>query len=124
MAMQLHKALIIDDDKDVCFLLEKALSINHITAATANNLHEARHCLQEVKPALVLLDNNLPDGMGIDFIKQIRAFDKTIKIIMITGDAQDGLKEEAIFRGAHKFLHKPFDLKTVLTEVEDLMINV
>jgi DNA-binding response OmpR family regulator len=121
MALEIIKALIVDDDADVCLLLKKVLSINNIHAATAHNLRQARQCLQEVQPQLVLLDNNLPDGNGVDFIKQVRAFDDSIKIIMITGDLHDGLKEEAIFRGAHSFLPKPFDLRTVLQEVNTLI---
>jgi two-component system, response regulator, stage 0 sporulation protein F len=114
-------ALIIDDDEDVCFLLVKALAVQKINAATAHTLQQAVHCLQEVKPDLILLDNNLPDGSGIEFLHHIRSFNPEARVIMITADTKIGIREQALKGGVDRFLPKPFDLTTILEEVRNLL---
>ena len=112
--------LIIDDDPDMCHLLKQILSHKKIHAATAHNLEEGLHCLKETRPAVVFLDNNLPDGSGVNFIKKIKSFDPSIKVIMITGDTVNGLKEVALKNGAHSFLPKPFSYELIDKAVESV----
>ena len=108
-------ALIIDDDQDVCYLLVKALARGKIHAGTAHNLEQAIHCLKEINPSLILLDNNLPDGLGLSLMKHIREFYAHAKVIMITADTTRGLREQALDQGVAGFLPKPFELNTLLS---------
>ncbi len=112
--------LIIDDDPDMCHLLKQILSSKKIHASTAHNLEEGLNCLKAVKPTVVFLDNNLPDGSGIDFIKKIRDFDSKIQVIMITGDTVAGLREDALKKGVHSFLPKPFTYEIIDKAVESV----
>lgn len=124
MSSSANAALIIDDDPDVCHLLVKALAANNIRVATAHTLQEAEECLKKIKPKLVLLDNNLPDGLGIDFIKRIKSFDKKIKVIMITGDTSNNIRERAQKEGIHSFLSKPFSMETIRRQADIAMQTI
>ncbi len=62
----MKKILIIDDETDLCLLLKSYLTQRHHEVAVANNLHEGLTKAMELKPDVVFLDNNLPDGHGWD----------------------------------------------------------
>ena len=66
------KALIIDDEADVCLLLSNILRNKNIIPTYVNSLAAAPTALKQVEPDIVFLDNHLPDGMGIDFIQHIK----------------------------------------------------
>lgn len=121
MTTSRYAALIIDDDIDLCHLLVKVLAKNNIHAATAHTLHEAEHCMEEVNPKLILLDNNLPDGSGIDFMKKIKAFDDRIKVIMMTGDTAKNIKSRAEEEGIDSFLSKPFNFDVIRQQADSML---
>lgn len=110
--------LIVDDDIDLCHLLKSILKPWQYHVGTAHSLLEAEECLTVVKPAIVFLDHNLPDGMGIQFIPKIRAYDKNIKIVIMTADTSAGNAEKALHAGATYFLYKPFT-PSVINDVID-----
>ncbi len=100
---------IIDDEEDICFLLAGILKQEKHIVSVAHSLKEAEILIRKVKPTLVFLDNNLPDGLGVDFIEHLRKLLPGIKIIMIS--AFDGMqeREKAIEKGADSFIGKPFN---------------
>ena len=75
------------------------------------------------KPDLVLLDVNLPQGNGIDFLRKIRQDDglKNVVIIMSSGMA---LEEESIKAGAHAFLLKPYMPDTLINAIKHGLASV
>lgn len=106
-----QKALIIDDERDTCFLLSMALKRFGIPTLSAHSLKEGFEKLKSEKPQLVFLDNNLPDGLGIEQIQKIRTAFPNIKLVMIT--AMSALKEKSILLGANFFIEKPLDLSKI-----------
>ena len=67
------KVLVIDDEKDICSLLDSFLTKNGYAVKTASTLHDGMELLKELRPDIIFLDNNLPDGLGwdqVDFIQQ------------------------------------------------------
>lgn len=101
------KALIIEDESDMCLLLNIMLSANEVELDHVKSLSAARQYLKSEKPSVVILDNKLPDGFGVDFISFIKQHHPSIKIIMISGyDAS--AEDVAIDNGADIFLQKPF----------------
>lgn len=77
--------LIVDDDSTTCQLLELILKQKNCCTKSAYNLTEARIKLQEQLPDAVFLDNQLPDGRGIEFIQYIKQINPSIKVILVTG---------------------------------------
>ena len=101
------KALIIEDESDMCLLLNIMLNGKDVELDHVKNLASAKSYLQQEKPSVVILDNKLPDGFGIDFISYIKSNYPSIKIIMISGyDAS--AEDVALDNGADIFLQKPF----------------
>ena len=86
------RALIVDDETDICYLLSNILKQRNIQTAFAGSLAEADNMLQSPDHFYyVFLDNHLPDGLGINNIKRWKEKFPSIHVIMIT--AHDSYEE-------------------------------
>lgn len=102
------KILAVDDDGEIGLVLEMILSDKEYQLDYVNSILSADEYLERYKPDLIVLDNKLPDGFGVDFISYIRKKYPSIKIIMISGFSS--VRDVALENGAHAFLEKPFSL--------------
>jgi DNA-binding response OmpR family regulator len=84
------------------------------------NLAAAQEYLAQEQPAVVILDNKLPDGFGIDFISHIKTNYPAIKIIMISG-YDSSAEDVALENGADIFLEKPFTKDQLYQSIKGLM---
>lgn len=103
--------LIIDDEEDLCVLLKNYLQRQGATADYALSLREGMVKLIQLKPDLLLLDNNLPDGTGIDRIDDIR--ERYYQGRLIVMSAMGNLREKALQAGAESFLEKPVSFRAI-----------
>jgi two-component system OmpR family response regulator len=104
---KMRKALIVEDESDMCLLLNIMLNGKEVELDHVKNISDAKKYLVNENPSVVILDNKLPDGYGVDFISFIKRNYSAIKIIMISGyDAS--AEDVAIDNGADVFLQKPF----------------
>ena len=106
-------AMIVDDDDDLTYLLENILKTRNMEVMSVHSLHDARECLASSKPDVIFLDNSFPDGIGVNFIGNIRSTGDDIQIIMMTSDTSAWVRKKAMEEGAHYFLEKPFSRKTI-----------
>ena len=114
------KVLIIEDEGDMCLLLNLILDGEDFELDHVQSLLAADEYLQKESPAIIILDNKLPDGFGIDFITYIKQKYPTIKIIMISGyDA--AAKDVALENGADIYLEKPFTRAQIYQSIETLL---
>lgn len=114
------KVLIVEDEGDMCLLLNILLNGEEMELDHVPNLLEADEYLQKEQPAVIILDNKLPDGFGIDFITYVKQKYPAIKIIMISGfDAS--AKDVALENGADVYLEKPFTRDQVLGSIKSLL---
>ena len=109
--------LIVDDDPDLCTILYRNLK-SIAKVHLEGNLSGCLEYLTKKTPSLILLDNNLPDGFGITFLKNFRYLFKDMKIIIITADTAEKLREESLSAGAVHFLCKPFTIRTITDTVK------
>lgn len=107
----MKKVLIIDDEEDICMLLKAYLQKNNFSVNYAMNLKEGLNALKENTPDTVILDNNLPDGLGINNIDNIKINFPETQLIMIS--AMTSLQSKAIKQGADFFVPKPFKLSHI-----------
>ena len=115
-----RKVLIIEDEGDMCLLLNIMLNGKEMELEHVKSLQTAEEYLQKEQPAVVILDNKLPDGFGIDFISFIKKNYPSIRIIMISG--YDGsAKDVALENGADLFLEKPFTKDELYQAITALM---
>ena len=114
--------LIIDDEKDFCELVMNILHREPYSIECAYTILEARISLTLKSPDFILLDNNLPDGKGIDFLQESNALFQGSKTIMMTADSTDHLRLLAYQWGVYEFLVKPFSfmkLRELMNAVPD-----
>jgi len=112
------KALIVDDEADICYLLSRILRQKNIQTAFAGSLAEAEEMLQSSSPFyFVFLDNHLPDGFGVDQIKGWKERFPFVRFIMITAHDSGEEKIKARKGGADSFIGKPFSREIILKAI-------
>ncbi|MDN3654428.1 response regulator [Ferruginibacter paludis] len=112
--------LIIDDEKDICYLLGNLLRKKRLQSEYVNSLKDAASMLEKNEPEIIFLDNHLPDGLGVNFISYIKRFHPLSKIIMITAHDNVADKQKAFKEGVDYFLSKPFSKETINGIMETL----
>jgi two-component system OmpR family response regulator len=114
------KVFIVEDEGDMCLLLnimlqEKEIELDHVKSITA-----AQEYLKKEQPSVVILDNKLPDGFGVDFVSYIKQNYPSVKIVMISGYAS-AAKDMALENGADIFLEKPFTKEQLYSSIKKLL---
>ncbi|MCH5375869.1 MAG: sigma-54 dependent transcriptional regulator, partial [Planctomycetes bacterium] len=102
--------LIVDDEPNVLYSLEKALKTDTLRVITTARAKPAIELVQQAKPDVVLLDVRLPDMSGLDAFEQMHKIDPRLPVIIITAHATTETAIEAMKRGAYDYLVKPADV--------------
>lgn len=97
----------MDDDDDLCRIM-KAILRKEGPIHIEHTLNEAEDHVRQIDPTILFLDNNLPDGQGIDRIRVIKELCPQASIVLMTADTTPNLKELALSEGAIQFIAKPF----------------
>jgi DNA-binding NtrC family response regulator len=105
------KVLIVDDESQIARTLEMALTSWKYECVKAGTIAEAANLLQIEEPQIVLLDIDLPDGSGLDFLKDIKELNPETIVIMVTGNVDVKSTIAALRGGAHDFIGKPIHLE-------------
>ena len=113
------KILVVEDEGQIGVALDMILSDRKFELDYVNNLLSASEYLEKNKPSIVILDNKLPDGYGVDFISYIKKKYPSIKIIMISGFAT--ARDVALNNGADMFLEKPFSMDKVNEAIDSVL---
>jgi DNA-binding NtrC family response regulator len=106
------KILVIDDERDFCELIKNIFLRENFVIDCAFTLEEAEEKLRE-NPQIVFLDNNLPDGSGLDYLQMHPVPFMNSSVIFITADPTEFIKEKAAREGTVAFLSKPFSVQTI-----------
>ena len=111
------KILIVDDETDVCEVISRFLQKRGYTAAIANSGQEALSKLSKENPSLVLLDIRMPDMDGVECLRQIKARDKKIIVIMVTCVTDIDTAKKAVELGAIDYITKPISFEALQTAI-------
>lgn len=111
------RVLIVDDDPVVSRGLERNLVAETYAVRQSSSCAEAMRLCREENPDVVILDLTLPDGSGLDLVRDIRAINDTIGIVVLTGSEAGADMREALRRGASSYLRKPADPLTLDAQV-------
>ena len=114
------RALVVDDDAEFRTGLAEAVRLEGFSTVTAESLAEARRLLAESPPHVVLVDLSLPDGSGLDLLKEIEPNGSSPEVVLVTGQATVGTAVEALRLGATDYLTKPVDF----TRVKSILANL
>ncbi len=114
--------LIIDDERDLCRLLQSYLLRKGYEVRIAHSLQAGMLLVKEINPHIILLDNNLPDGFGLNYLREIKLVDNNNRLIFIS--AMTNLKNEALSLGADEFLEKPITFHKLVEAITNLVVLV
>lgn len=119
------KVLVVDDSTVMRKVLIGALSRANITEVDqASDGAEAVQAVQQNDYTLVLMDWNMPNMLGIDAVRAIRAQGKTTPIIMVTTEAEKSRVIDALKAGANNYVIKPFEPATIVAKIQDTLAKV
>ncbi len=116
--MAVYRALVIEDDPGFSRTLERVLHIEGFEVDLAPSLEAARAMLHVARPDLVLLDQHLPDGNGLDMLDELGQAEWHPVTVMITGMESLSSTVEAIRRGAYDYFVKPPLLEDLLAVLQ------
>lgn len=121
----MKKILIIDDEKDIRFLLSSILVDEDYFTIEAGNIQEAEKKIDTEIFDLALVDISLGDKKkdGISLLKKIKKINSDIPVIMISGHATIQIAVDSIKEGAFEFLEKPFNTSRLLNFVKRALEN-
>ena len=116
----MKKILIVDDEKDIRFILNEILTENHYTVVSAGTIKEAENIIINDHFDLALLDVLLDEKSrdGLYLLNQIKKKNKDIPVIMMSGHANIQIAVNSVKDGAFEFLEKPFNQERLLNFIK------
>lgn len=112
----MNKILIVEDDRKLNDGIVLALRGDRYTFSQCRTIADARKVMAQEDIALMLLDVNLPDGNGIDFVREVRAYSQ-IPILLITVNNMELDIVTGLEAGANDYITKPFSLMVLRARV-------
>ncbi|MEQ4482688.1 response regulator [Cohnella silvisoli] len=108
--MDKKRLLIVDDQVGIRILLLEVFATEGYDTFQAANGRAALDIVKNHRPDLVLLDMKIPGMDGLEILKQIKEYDRGIKVIMMTAYGELDMIKEATDLGALMHFTKPFDI--------------
>ena len=116
--------LVVDDETDICQIVQEILADENYDVAIAENAQAARVAYNARRPDLVLLDIWMPDTDGISLLKEwSHDHDFLVPVVMMSGHGTVETAVEAIRLGAYDFIEKPLTTAKLLVTVERALQN-
>ncbi len=116
------KILVADDSDAIRLVLKDILSIgDHDVIAEGTDGVEAVDLYRQHNPQILLLDLAMPQKDGLTVVKEVMAYDPKAKIILITASDDQKIIQQCLDYGASSYISKPFDFKSVLKSIKDLI---
>ena len=106
--------LLVDDDKNLCQTLERALTRRGFAVTVAHDATQACALAQGNPPELAVVDLKMPGVSGLTVVKMLRELDAETSIVVLTGYASIATAVEAIKLGATHYLAKPADADEIV----------
>jgi len=116
------RALVVDDSAVMRKVLIGALQRANITEVDqAGDGVEAVNAVEQHDYGVVLMDWNMPNMLGIDAVREIRAKGKKMPIIMVTTEAEKSRVVDALKAGANNYVIKPFEPATIVHKIQEVL---
>ena len=119
------KTLVVDDSVTM-----RKIPINILATAGYNDIVQAGDGQQAVDGVmrqadigLVLMDWNMPNMLGIDALKLMRAAGKNIPVIVVTTEAEKSRVLDALKAGANNYIVKPFKPETIIGKIQETLVR-
>ena len=115
--------LCVEDNLRVQLFNKPLLEAKGFTVKTAMTLAQAREIIGREMPSLIVLDIHLPDGNGLDFLRELRKQQKTsnVPVIALTVDKEDNDLVAGFASGCDDYLPKPYNFDVLYARIEGLL---
>jgi len=113
--------VVIEDEEDILELIEYHLTKEGYSVSGFLCTQNVEQFLEEETPALMLVDRNLPDIEGSEFVTYLRKVGYDIPVIFLTAKDRDSDIEEGFEAGADDYISKPFSPKELMLRVKALL---
>jgi two-component system, OmpR family, KDP operon response regulator KdpE len=108
--------LVVDDEPAIRRLLRNTLQVHDYDIAEAASVAEALEFLEHGKPDVMILDLGLPDGDGLDVLRQLRATSQ-LPVIVLSSRGDERGKVQALDAGADDYVTKPFGVEELVARI-------
>jgi CheY-like chemotaxis protein len=105
------KVLLVDDERDFVQTLSERLIMRDMGSAVAYDGESALTMIQDEEPEVMILDLKMPGIDGIEVLRQVKATNPDIEVIVLTGHGTDKDRDICMELGAFAFLQKPVDIQ-------------
>lgn len=113
-----YKVWVVDDDKSIRWVLEKALQKASIISKNFSNALNLLNALKNETPDVLITDIIMPDVNGLELLKKVQNNYPNIQVIVITAHSDLDSAVSALHGGAFEYLPKPFDINEVIEVVQ------
>ena len=115
------KVLIIDDEKDICYLISEILQDEKFITQSALNSKEAINKLESFRPDLIILDIKMPGESGLKLTNSLKKNNFKTPILLLSALGSTGDRIKGLEIGASDYLTKPFEPKELLLRMKNLI---
>lgn len=116
--------LCVEDDLLILRNNSLKLKDDGFNVLTAENLAQAREHLAKTTPDVIVLDIMLPDGNGLEYLKELRAEGNKIPVIMLTAWNRSANIAHGLDSGANDYIGKPFEYEVLLARIKAAFRNI
>jgi two-component system, NtrC family, nitrogen regulation response regulator GlnG len=109
---------ILDDDKSIRWVFEKALARTDLEFKTFSSVAEALNALSREQPQVIVSDIRMPNGSGLDFLAEVKQRYPDIPVIIMTAYSDLESAVAAFQGGAFEYLAKPFDVDQAIDVIK------
>ena len=117
----MFKLLVVDDDKNIRYLIKEVFEAEHYTVTTAVDGKAALDLIDKEKFDLVIVDIMMPNLNGYEFTEQLRSFDKELPVLMISAKQLSEDRKKGFTAGIDDFMTKPLDTEELILHVKALL---
>ena len=123
MDTSIKKIWILDDDKSIRWVLQKALEKNNYIVLAFGNTNEAINQFNHDMPDLIVSDIKMPGESGLQFLEKVKAKFPNIPVIIMTAFSDLDSAVDSYAHGAYEYLPKPFDIENAISVINSAFKN-
>ena len=117
----MNNLLLVEDNEDIQELNKYFLEKHGYTVRLAMNLSQARAEVQIAPPDLIVLDIMLPDGSGLDYLKELKQHNNDIPVLLLTALSESSDEVRGLQEGGDDYIAKPYNYDILLARIAKLL---
>ena len=117
----MFKILVVDDDKNISYVMKEVLEANHFNVCVAENGVQAFEVMENEHVDLVIVDITMPVMNGYEFTKELRRFNQDLPILMVSAKQLSDDRKKGFSLGIDDYMSKPIDTDELILHVKALL---